>query len=431
MAKGLQRVNVAKISLWGKYVGAISWDAGRQFASFEYSDEFLTDGYDISPVNVPRRKGIFTYPNLNNETFLTLPGFLADSLPDRFGNALIDAWLAQEGRSKEDFNPVERLCYVGSRGIGALEFKPSILPRAGTSVPLEVARLVDLAQKILDERGNLRVGLKDQDALDAIFRIGTSAGGARAKALIAWNRDTNEVRSGQTLPPPGFESWIIKFDGVRDDLLGEAQGYGRIEYAYHTMAVAAGISMMECRLFEEGGRAHFMTRRFDRTADNEKIHMQSLCGISHLDFRLAGAHGYEQAFELIIHLNLGYKDLVEMFRRMAFNVVARNQDDHTRNIAFLMDQSGSWKLAPAYDMIWAFNPAGLWTNLHQMSIQGKRDTIDRSDLVSVGKQFGIKSANKIIDTVVAAVLRWPEFAAAAGVPSGKIADIKSTQRLDT
>ncbi|HEX9614071.1 MAG TPA: type II toxin-antitoxin system HipA family toxin, partial [Bacteroidota bacterium] len=376
-----------------------------------------------------RRKGIFTYQTLNNETFLTLPGVLADSLPDRFGNALIDAWLAQSGRSKADFTPVERLCYVGSRGMGALEFKPSIVPQARQSVPIEVARLTELAQKILDERENLNVSFKDREAVNTIFRIGTSAGGARPKALIAWNRKTNEVRSGQVPPPEGFEPWILKFDGVKDEPIGDSQGYGRIEYAYNKMALDAGITMMECRLFEEGGRAHFMTRRFDRSDDNQKLHMQSLCGLAHLDYRLAGSYGYEQAFSIIAQLNLGHPALAEMFRRMVFNVVSRNQDDHTRNIAFLMDQNGPWRLSPAFDMIWAYNPSGTWTNQHQMSIQGKRDNFKRSDLLEVGKQFGIKDANSIVDKIVGVVERWPTYAADARVPRERIDMIGSTHRL--
>lgn len=430
MPAKLRRVPVAKVTMWGKYVGAVSWDDEREFASFEYSEEFLREGYEVSPILLPRRKGIFTYQTLNNETFLTLPGLLADSLPDRFGNALIDAWLAQNGRSKADFTPVERLCYVGSRGMGALEFKPAILPQARQSVPIEVAKLTELAQKILDERENLQVSFKDRAAVNTIFRIGTSAGGARPKALIAWNRKKNEVRSGQVFPSKGFEPWILKFDGVKDELIGDSQGYGRIEYAYYKMAVDAGITMMECSLFEEGGRAHFMTRRFDRTDDCQKVHMQSLCGLAHLDYRLAGSYGYEQAFGVIGQLNLGHRALSEMFRRMVFNVVARNQDDHTRNIAFLMDQNGSWRLSPAFDMIWAHNPSGIWTNQHQMSIQGKRDNFKRSDLSEVGKQFGIKDANKILDTVVGVIRHWPEYAANAGVPRERIEKIGSTHRLE-
>ena len=429
MATKLKRVAAANVFLWGKQVGAVAWDEARGYASFEYADPFLRDGFDIAPITLPRRPGISSFPVLNSETFLGLPGLLADSLPDRFGNALIDLWLTRNGRSKENFSPIERLCYVGSRGMGALEFKPALVRQATTSVPVEIAELADLAQKILDKRADLLVNLNQEKAINTIIRIGTSAGGARPKALIAWNPTTHEVRSGQVTPLKGFEPWILKFDGIQDELLGDSQGYGRIEYAYHKMAVDAGISMTECRLFEEGGRAHFTTRRFDRSKDNEKVHMQSLCGLAHLDYRMAGAYGYEQAFNTIQQLNLGYPVLKEMFRRMAFNIVARNQDDHTRNIAFLMDQNGKWSLSPAFDVIWAYNPSGIWTNKHQMSVGGKRDNFTRSDLLQIAKQFGIREGDEILDGVVEVVKRWPEYASAAGVPSERIKEVGSTHRL--
>ncbi len=356
---------------------------------------------------------------------------LADALPDRFGNRIIDLWLARQGRTPKDFTPVERLCYLGARGMGALEFKPAIGPQARKAVPIEVSELTELAADILRHRTSWAVNLKGAkaEALNTIIRVGTSAGGNRAKAVIAWNPETHAVRSGQVPTPPGFEPWILKFDGVDDASLGDPQGFGRIEYAYHRMAVAAGITMMPCRLLEENGRAHFMTRRFDRDDQEGKIHMQSLCALAHYDFNAAGEYGYEQSLSVIQQLNLGHPAMQEMFRRMAFNVVARNQDDHTRNIAFLMDRDGVWRLSPAFDVVWAYNSTGKWTNRHQMSLNGKRDHFTRSDILTVAKQFGIKGAADILAQVVDSVARWSEVADEAGVPAELKKQIARTHRL--
>ncbi len=429
MAK-TSRPAAANVFLWGKKVGAVAWNPARQIAEFEYAPSFIESGYNISPLTLPLRRGIFSFPGLNPDTFRGLPGLLADSLPDRFGNALIDIWLARQGRVPDDFSPVERLCYIGSRGMGALEFKPALVRQATKSAPVDVAELTNLANRVLNDRKALELHLdKDEEqALNTILRVGTSAGGARAKALIAWNPATSEVRSGQVPSPPGFEQWLLKFDGVSDKMLGDPQGYGRIEYAYHLMALDAGLAMMESRLLEEGGRAHFMTKRFDRKPDGTKLHMQSLCGLAHYDYNTAGAYGYEQVFAIIQKLQLGYPILDEMFRRMTFNVVARNQDDHTRNIAFLMDTVGKWSLAPAFDLTWAYNRNSRWTNLHQMSINGRRDAIDRADIMSVARQYGIRKAGEIIDKVVSTVKRWPEYAARARVEDDRITYISATHR---
>ncbi len=429
MAK-TSRPAAANVFLWGKKVGAVAWNPARQIAEFEYAPSFIESGYNVSPLTLPLRRGIFSFPGLNPDTFRGLPGLLADSLPDRFGNALIDIWLARQGRFPDDFSPVERLCYIGSRGMGALEFKPALVRQATKSAPVDVAELTNLANRVLNDRKALELHLdKDEEqALNTILRVGTSAGGARAKALIAWNPATSEVRSGQVPSPPGFEQWLLKFDGVSDKMLGDPQGYGRIEYAYHLMALDAGLAMMESRLLEEGGRAHFMTKRFDRKPDGTKLHMQSLCGLAHYDYNTAGAYGYEQVFAIIQKLQLGYPILDEMFRRMTFNVVARNQDDHTRNIAFLMDTVGKWSLAPAFDLTWAYNRNSRWTNLHQMSINGRRDAIDRADIMSVARQYGIRKAGEIIDKVVSTVKRWPEYAARARVEDDRITYISATHR---
>lgn len=430
MARPIRKVSAANIFLWGRKAGAVAWDTDRNIATFEYAPAFLRDGFDISPLVLPRRTGIFSFPALNRDTFRGLPGLLSDSLPDRFGNALIDLWLARQGRALADFSPVERLCYIGSRGMGALEFKPALVRESNAATPIEIAELTSLAQQVLDHRSSLLTNLGDrEEAMATIIRIGTSAGGARAKALIAWNPETNEVRTGQVSPPPGFQPWILKFDGVRDQLLGESEGYGRIEFAYHRMATAAGIEMTECRLYEEGGRAHFMTRRFDRDPGNGKIHMHSLCGLAHYDFNAAGAYGYEQAFSVIQRLNLGYPALAQMFTRMVFNIVARNQDDHTRNIAFLMDEQGNWRLAPAFDVMWAYNASGPWTNRHQMSVGGKREGFTRADLVRTAADFGMTRPGEIIDTVIQSVRQWPEIAARLNIPDSRIDGVASTHRL--
>ncbi|MBN2201101.1 type II toxin-antitoxin system HipA family toxin, partial [bacterium] len=409
MAGRIRRVQVARVLLWDKEVGAVAWDDVRGIAAFEYDGTFLGSGLEIAPLTMPLGRGIFSFPELSRETYRGLPGLLADSLPDRFGNRLIELWLRQKGRSVDDFSSIERLCYIGSRGMGGLEFKPALTRESKKSIPLEVSELTTLAGEILSTRSRLKVNLKarESEALNTIIRVGTSAGGARAKAVIAWNPETREVRSGQVPAPEGFEPWILKFDGVQDRELGSTQGFGRVELAYHRMAVACGIEMTKCRLLEEGGRAHFMTRRFDWDRQGNKIHMQSLCAMGHYDFNMAGAFGYEQALAVIQRLNLGYPALREMFRRMAFNVIARNQDDHTRNIAFLMDHKGRWRLSPAFDVMWAFSSEGPWTNRHQMRINGKQDDFKRSDLLEVADGFGIREGSDIIEQVTEAVGRWP------------------------
>ncbi len=431
MPARIRKVTVATVRLWGRDVGAVAWDERRGVGNFEYDPAFVKQGLPIAPLMMPLGPGIFSFPTLNRETFHGLAGLLADSLPDRFGNRLIDLWLTRQGRAPGDFTPVERLCYMSTRGMGALEFKPALGPTPGKSVPIEVAELTQLAADILGHQANWAVKFKGAkaEALNAIIRVGTSAGGNRAKAVIAWNPQTQEVRSGQVQSPTGFEPWILKFDGVNDKALGDPKGFGRIEYAYYQMAVAAGIEMSNCRLLEESGRAHFMTRRFDRDAQGGKIHMQSLCALGHYDFNAAGEFGYEQAFSAIQRLNLGHEALREMFRRMVFNVLARNQDDHTRNIAFLMADDGQWRLSPAYDLTWSFNPSGSWPNRHQMSINGKRDGFVRDDLSALARQFGIKDEKDLIEQIAAAVSDWPRFARKAGVQNDQQKAIARTHRL--
>ena len=376
---------VAEVKMWGRTIGAVSISNGQEITAFEYDPAFVVSGIEISPLTMPLAEKIYTFPELSRQTFHGLPGLLADSLPDKFGNALINVWLASQGRQPDSFNAVERLCYIGVRGMGALEYAPATGPKGRQATRIQIDKLVALASEILTHRNTLNASFGDkykENALKDILRIGTSAGGARAKAVIAWNPSTNEVRSGQIPAGNGFEYWLLKFDGVsgnKDKELEDPGGYGLIEYAYAKMAADAGISMSECRLFVEHNRHHFMTRRFDRLAGNEKLHMQSLCALAHYDFNLAGAYSYEQALLVIRQLGLPMSSIEEMFRRMVFNIIARNQDDHVKNIAFLMDKSGTWSLAPAFDMIYSFNPSGNWTASHQMTLNGKRNDYTLED----------------------------------------------------
>jgi serine/threonine-protein kinase HipA len=428
---------MARVQLWGRTIGAVSWDEGRGVAAFQYDPEFAGSGIELSPLVMPLDDQVHEFPALARETFHGLPGLLADSLPDRFGNALIDAWLATQGRTPGSFNSVERLCYTGTRGMGALEYAPVLGPRPRKASKIDVDALVRLAGDVLTRRGGLRGrldGTDDSTALRDILVVGTSAGGARAKAVIAWNRETNEVRSGQVAAGEGFEHWLLKFDGVagnQDKELEDPKGFGVVEYAYHRMARAAGVVMNECRLLEEHGRRHFMTRRFDRVAGGGKLHMQSLGALAHLNFNQAGAHGYEQALGMIRRLGLSMAEVEQQFRRMTFNIVARNQDDHVKNIAFLMNQRGEWSLAPAFDVTFSHNPRGAWTATHQMTMNGKRDGFTMADFEACARAALMKRgrAAAIVAEVVAAVARWPEFAAEARLADGWTRQIQQAHRL--
>ena len=428
---------IAKVQLWGRTIGAVSLAEGHDVAAFQYDPEFARSGIELSPVTMPLGERVYEFPALPRATFHGLPGLLADSLPDKFGNALIDAWLATQGRTPESFHAVERLCYTGTRGMGALEFAPVLGPKPRPAAKIEIDALVRLAGEVLTHRSDLRGHFHaagKEKALREILQVGTSAGGARAKAVIAWNRATNEVRSGQIAAGDGFDYWLLKFDGVagnKDKELDDPQGYGAIEYAYHLMAKAAGITMSECRLLEENGRRHFMTRRFDRLPGGGKLHMQSLGALAHFDFNQAGAHAYEQALLTIRQLNLPMAAVEEQFRRTVFNIVARNQDDHVKNIAFLMDQQGRWSLAPAFDVIYSYNSSGAWTATHQMTLNGKRDGFTAEDFAAGAKVALMKRgrAATIIEEVRAAVARWPEFAGEAKVADAWRDQIQKKHRL--
>ncbi len=429
-------MTIAEVKLWGSAIGAARWDTRSDLAYFEYRPDFITSRIEVAPMTMPLSPQIYSFPALPRNTFHRLPGLLADSLPDAFGNTLIDVWLAMQGRAPDTFNPIERLCYIGSRGMGALEFVPSHRQGSGSSEPVDVGALVKLAGKVLSERDKLKGSFADEllvESLQDILRVGTSAGGARAKAIIAWNRNTNEVRSGQTRAAKGFTYWLLKFDGVsnnKDKELEDPAGYGVIEYAYYLMARKAGIDMEESRLLEENGRSHFMTKRFDRTESGEKLHMQSLCAMEHFDFNKAGAYSYEQALRTIRKLEMSMQAVEEQFRRMAFNVVARNQDDHVKNIAFLMDRGGVWSLSPAFDVTYSYNPRGEWTGQHQMSINGKLDDFTIEDFNACAKTVSMKRgrAEEIVRQVQDAVLQWKHIADQSGVPSPVADGIAKTHR---
>lgn len=420
-------INFADVYIWGEHAGTIAWDENRQAGSFEYAENFRNKGLDLAPLTMPlQNQQVWLFPSLNHDTFLGMPGLLADALPDAFGKALLDRWLASIGRTFA--NPVERLCYQGNRSMGALEFVPAQDNYLEKSTALEVDSLVQVAREVLNTKTELNASF-DNDAKEAIaniIRVGTSAGGQRAKAVIAYNDETKEVRSGQIAAPEGFTHWLLKLDGVTNTELGDPKHFGQIEYVYHLMAREAGIDMMECRLLEENGRAHFMTRRFDRTDHAQKVHMQTLCGIAHFDYKILHAYSYEQAFQVMRRLRLSYQQAEEMYRRMVFNVIARNQDDHTKNISFLMSQEGKWRLSPAYDISWCYNPQGAWTSKHQMSINGKWDNITEQDMLNVAKNVNIKQPKQIIEQVAYAVSLWPKLAKEFGIPKEIIDLIKAT-----
>ncbi|NCB02021.1 MAG: type II toxin-antitoxin system HipA family toxin [Spirochaetia bacterium] len=431
-------IQVAEVRLWGSLVGAVALTEERDAASFEYTKEFLQSGIELSPIMMPLDSKIYRFPELIGDSFHGLPGLLADSLPDRFGNILIQAWLHRQGRTLASFSPIERLCYTGTRGMGALEFFPIIGEIENISQTLELDELVTLASEVLQERSSIYSSFsKDQtsEALSKVLAIGTSAGGARAKAVIAWNPQTKEVRSGQVKAEKGFEYWLLKFDGVnsnKDKELNDPQGYGAIEYAYYLMAKRAGITMNPCQLLQEHERQHFMTKRFDRHPNGEKLHMQTLSALAHLDYNQASVHSYEDAFLVLRRLKLSQDSREELFRRMTFNIIARNQDDHVKNIAFLMDRRGKWSLSPAYDVSYNYQPQGIWTGKHQMSMNGKRDNFTLKDFSETAKFAQMVRGREvnIVNEVSEAVSTWSEIASQVEIPKNRIQEIQKNHRLN-
>ena len=416
-------VEVLRVYIWDELVGAVA-PSGRAYA-FEYASSWRRRGIELAPVLMPaspprRSQRVFSFPGLNEQTYQGLPPMLADSVPDRFGNGIIDSVLAREGVLPRDVNALDRLAYVGARGMGALTFAPASSPRVEHTA-VEMNHLVEAARAAL--RGELNSPQVATESLNELIQVGTSAGGARAKAVIAWNTTTGEMRAGGITAPSGFEQWLVKFDGVgADDQLGQAMSYGRTEFAYYLMATAAGVEMSESRLLEEGGRAHFITRRFDRPGtDGERLHMQSLCAIAAIDFNAIETNDYASLFTAAAEL--GIDDTAQLFRRMVFNVLASNNDDHSKNHAFLMDRSGTWEASPAYDITFAYNPTSPWTAKHLMSVNGKFDAITRGDLHAVGEIFDVPGYRRIVREVEDAVRRWSEFAAEAGLPDERTVEV--------
>ena len=412
---------VIEVRIWANRVGAVAPDPRLGCYVFAYDPLWRKSGIELAPITMPLNdsRTTFAFPNLSEPSYKRLPGLLADALPDDFGNTLIDAWMSRKGVEKRNVTVLDRLSYMGRRGMGALEFKPARGAHRESAEPLEMKSLVEAARMAI--QGDLSGDVESQAAIANIIRVGTSAGGARAKAVVTWNQETHQIRSGQFDAEPGFEHWLLKFDGVgRDSELGGSADYGRIEYAYHLMASAAGIKMSPCRLLEENGRAHFMTRRFDRDVKNQetvKHHVQTLCAIDHIDFKQRATHDYSQLFMVISNLRLGDDAISQAFRRMAFNVMAKNCDDHTKNFAFLLKQGESWELAPAYDITHAYNPHGEWTYQHLMSVNGKFNGIKRSDLLVEAERFGVRRPLDLLSEVRSALDSWQQFSTDAGLNS--------------
>ncbi len=434
---GAGRLTVAAVTLWGTRIAAVSIGPGARYATFQYDPAFVSSGIEIAPLQMPLRVQPYSFPGLPQDAFSGLPGLLADALPDRWGTALVNAWLASQGREQSSFDVVQRLCYVGTRGMGALEFEPAHEPAVPSGGDLQIDALVGLASEVLAERAEFVAELSenpDEEAMKEILAVGSSAGGARPKAIIAYNEATGQVRSGQVDVDAGFRHWLLKFDGVSragDHGLTDPQGWGAVEYAYSKLARAAGIEMTECRLWEEHDRRHFMTRRFDRPEDGGKLHVQTVGALEHVSYNEPGTYSYEQVLLLIRRLGLGTPVAEQQFRRMVFNVVGRNQDDHVKNIAFLMDRDGAWTLAPAYDVIWAWKPGNPWLDSHQMSINGKRDGFSVADLRAVAAVAGLKRgrAEAILAEVSDVIAGWPRVAEEVGVDEQMVEQIARSHRL--
>jgi len=413
-------MNTAYVKIWGELAGAVAWNEATDIATFEYDPKFRQLNWDLAPLQMPIRseKTIFEFPSLrkkpdaSTDAFKGLPGLLADMLPDRYGHELINLWLAQQGRSLNSMNPVEMLCFIGTRGMGALEFEPVTFPERKRAFSVEIESLVDIAQKMLSKKEAFSTNLQqdEEKAMSDILKIGTSAGGARPKAIITYNEKTGEVKSGQTIAPKGFEHWLLKLDGVSNVQLGKTQGYGRVEMAYNNMAKACEIEMMPSRLLEENGRAHFMTRRFDREDGATKHHIQTFCALKHFDYNATTSFSYEQLFQTMRELRLPYPASEQMFRRMAFNVLAQNCDDHTKNFSFILKKGEDWELAPAYDICHAYQPNHQWISQHALSINGKRSGITKEDLLTVGASIKNKKAEAVIEEINNTVGRWKDFA---------------------
>lgn len=433
--------NLAEVWLWDKLVGALAWTPDTATATFEYTPEWIKTGVQIAPLHMPSQTDgtrIFHFPHLNRDTYKGLPACFADTLPDDFGNAVINAWLARNGRDPQSFNPLERLLYSGKRGMGALEYAPALRQVQTGNNKLELDSLINMAQQVLNQRAGISSQLHNpgSDDLTAILQVGTSAGGARAKALVAINKTRTEIRSGQVAAPEGFEHYLLKFDGIVEqgsnrETFGDPQGFGRMEYAYYLMAEDVGITMMPCELLIDGKRAHFLTQRFDRVG-NHKLHYQSFCAMDHADFKMPGYYSYEQLFAVARQLRLTRAEAVEIYRRMVFNIVARNHDDHSKNFGFILSSPrAQWQLAPAFDVAYSYKPGSPWVNSHQLSLNGKRENFTREDVLGAAKLLSnfTKEAKKIIDHCLDVVSQWEKYARIAEVPTGFTREIQKNLYL--
>ena len=420
----------AEVWLWGRKIAYIELD-DKGLVNFEYTPEFQKSGIELSPIMMPLSNKVYNFGELVSQSFKGVPGLIADSLPDKFGNAVIDNWLAKQGRLPESFNVIERLCYTGKRGMGALEYRPALSQDFSNVV--EIDSLVDLANEVLQSRNKLEVKSNKDDALNQLFIVGSSAGGARAKAIIAWNKEENIIKSGQIDAGIGYDYYLIKFDGVSesgDHGLSDPKGFTKIEYIYYLMAKDAGIDMMDSELLEENGRSHFITKRFDRV-NGEKIHVQTFGALCHIDYNIPRQASYEMLALRSIQLGIKQKQLDELFRRMVFNVLGVNNDDHVKNFSFLMDKDGIWTLAPAYDMTFSYRPDSLWVSQHQMSINGKGKNITLEDIMSVAKIMRISSrkAVKIIEEVRNALKKWEEYADKYSISETIITEIQEQMNI--
>ena len=425
----MKNVNTVRVKMWGTTVGYLH-QGDNGMVGFQYDEEFLKSNIEISPVKMPLSTVTYTFPTLPEQTFHGLPGMVADSLPDKFGNIVINRYLESQGRTADSLSVIEKLCYTGKRGMGALEYEPSQeLTTMNETVDLDA--LTKLASEILSEKEHIHIE-KNDNLMAQLMECGSSVGGARAKTLIAWNPETNDIRSGQINAGKDYEYWLLKFDNIKNnkdkDSRPDDGEYTKVEYAYYLMALDAGIEMSECRLYKENGSSHFMTKRFDRKGiKGEKLHMQSLCALAHMDFNSPRIYSYEEAFSVMKQLKLPYSDFVQLFRRMVFNEYAKNYDDHTKNISFLMDKKGVWSLSPAYDITFSYRKDSIWVSAHQMLINGKSDNITKEDMLKVAEKAGIKKSDavKIIERVINSVSKWEEFAEKTGISEYNIKRIKN------
>ncbi len=419
---------IIEVRLYNETIGAVEWNDNRGSATFQYSTSFLDSNIEPSPLMMPTQERIFE-TSRDHINFHDLPYLLSDSLPDNFGNIMMKEWLRQRQISIDSINPVDRLSYVGRRGMGALEYEP-IKHSYESDYSIHVGDIVKVAEKVLERKEETSYTDLDKESLSDILRIGSSAGGARAKALIAIKTNDNdeilEIRPGDIIQPKGYSYWLLKIDGANEKTLGEGEGIGKIEYAYYLLAKKCGINISESRLHEENNRFHFLTKRFDRADQGEKIHMQTFGALAGIDYRIPKVTSYENLFRVMKRLRLPYNQFEQQFRRSVFNVVMRNHDDHVKNFSFLMDKSGKWRISPAYDVNYSYSKGGTWTNTHQSSINGKFDNFTREDVLTLGSSFGIKKAKDIVDEISSIASDWPTIAAGLDIPKKEILSIAKT-----